>query len=96
MKKTALELALERYKENGGWLTSMNIQYGDFIFLYAGTYYGYVWKKDEADGLEDPDTEHEYGWTSFEEFLNDTMTEVGLTFREVLAAIPAEDVVYIE
>ena len=48
------------------------------------------------DGLEDYDTEREYGWNSFEDFLNDATTEVGTTFREVLAAVPEEAVYDLE
>ncbi len=91
MKKTALDAFVERFHANGGWLTHGVIEYKNYIFQYAGSYYGYVWEKAE-DGLEETDTEHEYGWRSFEEFLSDTMTEVGMTFREVLAALPAEAV----
>ncbi len=96
MKKTALDAFLEQYRANGGWLTTGNIKYQNYIFLYAGSYYGYVWEKTEKCEWGDPNTEHEYGWDSFEDFLNDTMTEVGMTFREVLAAVPAEDILILD
>lgn len=95
MKKTALDAFLGQFHLNGGWLTHGVIEYENYIFQYAGSYYGYVWEK-AKDGLEETDTEHEYGWRSFEEFLNDTMTEVGMTFREVLAAVPAEEIIVLE
>ena len=95
MKKTALEAFLERYRENGGYLSWGEFCFGEYRFQYSGTYFGYVWKMRE-DGFEDDDTEHEYGWHSFEEFLDDTMTEVGMTFREVLAAVPAEEIIVLE
>lgn len=77
-------------------MTTGNLEYQNYIFLYAGSYFGYVWKKTDKYEWGDPDTEHEYGWRSFEEFLNDTMTEVGMTFREVLAAVPAEEIIVLE
>ena len=94
MRKTALDAFLERFHANGGWLDHGVIDYENYIFQYAGSCFGYVCEKAE-DGIEDYDTEHEYGWNSFEEFLDDTMTEVGMTFREVLAAIPAEKITFL-
>ncbi len=91
MSKNALEFILAEYEKRKGVLDKFDFEFENYLFLYAGPYYGYVWEKAE-DGLENPDTEHEYGWNSFEDFLDDTMTEVGTTFREVLSALPAEAV----
>ena len=92
MKKTALDAILAKYEANGGWLAEANVKYGGYLFQYSGSHFGYVWRMTEKYEWGDPDTEHEYGWNSFEDFLNDTMTEVGMTFREVLTALPAEAV----
>ena len=95
MSKNALEFILTEYEKRGGLLDHFGFEFRDYIFQYAGPYFGYVWEKAE-DGLENSDTEHEYGWRSFEEFLDDTTTEVGMTSREVLAALPAEAVYDLE
>lgn len=95
MSKNALEFILAEYEKRGGLLEQFDFEFRNYLFLYAGPYFGYVCEKAE-DGLEDYDTEHEYGWSSFEEFLDDTMTEVGMTFRKVLAALPAEAVYDLE
>ena len=91
MKKSALDAFIERY--NSGDLVGCDVTYCGYIFQYTGNFWGYVWKTGET-GRENPDTEHEYGWNSFEEFLDDTMTEVGATFREILAAVPVEEALF--
>lgn len=87
MKKSLLDLLLERHGKNNEEVTGIYLTYNGFVFDLQHPFWGYVWE--EARG-EDEMT-REYGWRSMEEFLDDTMIEVGKTFREVLASVDAEE-----
>ena len=79
MNNTALQRLLEERKLHNDYVDCFGLQYSNYDICYTGSYFGYVCQSDAPST-----TEHEYTWQSFEEMLDDTIEEVGKTWREVL------------
>ena len=89
MNKTALDVVLEIRKRNG-YVDYFELFYSNYTVFYSGSYYAYVYETDDPDSDAN---EHEYGWRSFEEMLDSEIEEIGMTWRQVLLATPADKVV---
>lgn len=71
----------------GEWIASFTFRYGGFEFDYMGRYYAYVYE----GGSDNTDSEDEYGWSGFDEMLDGTIKQTGMTVREMLAELPDSD-----
>lgn len=89
MNKNALTRVLEEASLHHDSPDCFELFHGKYTLFYSGSFYGYVYVTEDPDSDQN---EHEYTWKSFDEMLDDTIDEIGKTWREVLEETPSNKI----